>query len=200
MNNNKKSLFKAMIDRTLLLIFMFVFGIFFFTNEKTVVLNSVSNVNSARSIEAYNLITRYDNMEKEITARMVNTMEEAALYGASTPISFTGQMTAYKATCKGCTGIVACPPRQDVRGDNIFFNDKTYGRIRILAADPHIPCGTIIQASNLTFSDEPVIGIVLDRGGAIKGNITDFLVGPEEDMDMVGRQRGVNYEVLRWGW
>ena len=76
---------------------------------------------------------------------------------------------------------------------------STYGKIRILAADPNIPCGTIVKATNLTFSEE-VIGIVLDRGGLIKGNIMDFLVGPEDDMDVVGRQRGVNYEVLRWGW
>ena len=163
-------------------------------------LNSVSNVNSARSIEAYHMISRYDNREKKLLVKTVADMNEAAIYGPSTPISFVGQMTAYKATCRGCTGIIACPPRQDVRGDNIWFYDGTYGKIRILAADPHIPCGTIMQATNLTFSNEPVIGIVLDRGGAIKGNITDFLVGPDEDMDMVGRQRGVNYEVLRWGW
>jgi 3D (Asp-Asp-Asp) domain-containing protein len=189
-----------MFGRTLAISGLFMLGIFFFMNEPKVVLNSVSNVDSARSIEAYHMISRYDNREKKLVVRAVSNMNEAALYGPNTPISFIGQMTAYKATCVGCTGIVACPPRQDVRGDNIWFYDGTYGKIRILAADPHIPCGTIMQATNLTFSNEPVIGIVLDRGGAIKGNITDFLVGPEEDMDMVGRQRGVNYEVLRWGW
>ena len=200
MKHNRKSLLKAMFKRTGIIICLFIFGVVFFTNEPTVTLNSVSNVNSARSIEAYHMISRYDNREQVLTVREVADMNEAAIYGPNTPISFTGQMTAYKANCVGCTGIVACPPRQDVRGDNIWFNDSTYGKIRILAADPHIPCGTIMKATNLTFSSEPVIGIVLDRGGAIKGNITDFLVGPNEDMDMVGRQRGVNYEVLRWGW
>ena len=102
--------------------------------------------------------------------------------------------------CEGCGGRVGCYPNQDVRNGNIYYNDKSYGRIRILAADPSIPCGTIVKISNLTFSEEPIMGIVLDRGGLIKGNIMDFLVSPEEDMDIVGRQRGVNYEVLRWGW
>ena len=127
-------------------------------------------------------------------------MEEAALYGPMMPISFTGQMTAYNPICVGCTGKVSCPPRQDVRNGNIWYDDATYGKIRILAADPHIPCGTIMQITNVSFSNEPIIGIVLDRGGAIKGNITDFLVTENDDMDIVGRQKNVNYEVLRWGW
>ena len=200
MKSEKKKFLKAMFGRTLVICGLFCLGVVFFTNEPTVMKNAVSNVDSARSIEAYHMISRYDNREQILTVKPVLDMTEAAIYGPNTPISFTGQMTAYKATCVGCTGIVSCPPRQDVRGDNIWFNDATYGKIRILAADPHIPCGTIMKATNLTFSSEPVIGIVLDRGGAIKGNITDFLVGPDEDMDMVGRQRGVNYEVLRWGW
>ena len=89
---------------------------------------------------------------------------------------------------------------QDVRNGNIYFEDSTYGKIRILAADYAIPCGTIVKITNVTFSQEPIIGIVLDRGGAIKGNIMDFLVTETDDMDIVGRQRGVNYEILRWGW
>lgn len=200
MKNSKKRFVLAILKRTGIVVFLFLFGTLYFHTEPKTMLNSVSNVNSARSIQAYHMISRYDNREQKLVVRQVFDMNEASIYGPNTPISFTGQMTAYKATCVGCTGIVACPPRQDVRGDNIWFNDGTYGKIRILAADPHIPCGTIMKATNLTFSSEPVLGIVLDRGGAIKGNITDFLVGPDEDMDMVGRQRGVNYEVLRWGW
>ena len=200
MKKIRKSFVKAMFGRTLIVTVLFGYGIVFFASSKSNTLNSVSNVDSARSIEAYHMISRYDNREHKLVVKHVENMSEAGAYGPLTPISFTGQMTAYKATCVGCTGMVACPPRRDVRGDNIWFYDSTYGKIRILAADPNIPCGTIMKASNLTFSEEPVLGIVLDRGGLIKGNITDFLVGPEEDMDMVGRQRGVDYEVLRWGW
>ena len=200
MKQNTKNLLKALCVRSVIISMSFGYGIVFFNNPKTITLNSISNVDGARSIDAYHMISRYDNREHKLVVKHVENMSEAGAYGPLTPISFTGQMTAYKATCVGCTGMVACPPRQDVRGDNIWFYDSTYGKIRILAADPNIPCGTIMKASNLTFSEEPVLGIVLDRGGLIKGNITDFLVGPEEDMDMVGRQRGVDYEVLRWGW
>ena len=59
----------------------------------------------------------------------------------------------------------------------------------------------MIKISNLTFSNEPILGIVLDRGGAIKGNIIDFLVEERsEAYDDIGRQRNVIFEIIRWGW
>ena len=199
MDKNKKSFLGIMLRKTLGIVCVFIYGCFLCSGN-TKVVNKVNNVNSAKSIRAYNLVLKYDDTVKEVSPLLVETMEDAAIYGPTQPISFVGQMTAYKATCKGCTGRVACPPAQDVRNDNIWYEDNTYGKIRILAADRKIPCGTIVSVTNVTFSTEPIIGIVLDRGGAIKGNIMDFLVGESDDMDVVGRQRGVNYEVLRWGW
>ena len=199
MDKNKKPFISVMLRKTFGVAFVFTYGCFLCSGN-TKVVNKVNNVNSAKSIRAYNLVLKYDDTVKEVSPLLVETMEDAAIYGPTQPISFVGQMTAYKATCKGCTGRVACPPAQDVRNDNIWYEDNTYGKIRILAADRKIPCGTIVSVTNVTFSTEPIIGIVLDRGGAIKGNIMDFLVGESDDMDVVGRQRGVNYEVLRWGW
>lgn len=194
-----KKFYKVMISRTFLVIVLFgLLCVISSGNVKKT--NVVSNMNGVRSIEAIHMVMKYDNREKKLEIRPVNDMAEAREYGPVMPISFEGQMTAYKATCVGCTGKVSCPPRQDVRNDNIYYEDSEYGSIRILAADPNIPCGTIVHITNVTFSSEPIIGIVLDRGGAIKGNIMDFLVGENDDMDVVGRQRGVHYEVMRWGW
>lgn len=162
--------------------------------------NIITNMNGVKSIEANHIITKYDNRNQALQVREVSNMQEAALYGPDMPISFTGQMTAYNPICVGCTGKVYCPPRQDVTKGNIYFEDSTYGSIRILAADYAIPCGTIVKITNVSFSSEPIIGIVLDRGGAIKGNIMDFLVTETDDMNIVGRQRNVHYEILRWGW
>lgn len=198
---NKKSLFyKVMISRFLLVSVLFGAGVTIFSSGTMHKTNSISNMNGVKSIEATHIITKYDNRNQSLKVREVSNMEEAKLYGPDMPISFTGQMTAYNPICVGCTGKVYCPPRQDVTKGNIYFDDTTYGKIRILAADYAIPCGTIVKITNVTFSDEPIIGIVLDRGGAIKGNIMDFLVTETDDMDIVGRQRGVNYEILRWGW
>lgn len=162
--------------------------------------NMIRNMNGVKSIEATHIISKYDNRSQLLRTREVSNMEEAKLYGASTPISFNGQMTAYNPVCVGCSGKVSCSPRQDVRNGNIFYVDNNYGKIRILAADPAIPCGSIVKITNVSFSSEPIIGIVLDRGGAIKGNIMDFLVSEKDNMDIVGRQRNVHYELLRWGW
>lgn len=194
-----KKFYKAMIFRSLFVLVFFSFSLIM-ASSTTRESNMVSNINGVKSIEAINMVMKYDNRTKELVVKKVSNMEEAAEYGASMPISFDGEMTAYKATCVGCTGKVSCPPRQDVRNNNVTFLDNTYGEVRIMAADPAIPCGTIVQISNLTFSSEPIIGIVLDRGGAIQGNIMDFLVNEFDDMNVVGRQKNVHYEVLRWGW
>ena len=69
-----------------------------------------------------------------------------------------------------------------------------------MAADSRIPCGSIIKISNVTFSQEEIYGIVLDRGGAIRGNIIDFLVSSEANSYSIGRQRNVSFEIVRWGW
>ena len=194
-----KKFYKVMLFKSLFLVFIFCF-LCIVLSGNTKKSNTIANINGVRSIEAMNIINKYDNHEKKLPVKMVNNMSEAKQYGPDMPISFTGQMTAYKANCVGCSGKVSCPPRQDVRNNNIYYEDSEYGTVRILAADPAIPCGTIVQISNVTFSNEAIIGIVLDRGGAIKGNIMDFLVAESDNMNIVGRQRNVQYEVIRWGW
>ena len=164
--------------------------------------NYAANIASATSLQAVHFVSKYDDTEGEkLEVRTVSNMNEVAEYGPLSPVVFTGQMTAYTAYCPGCIGKVACPPAQDVRNGNIYYDDSSYGAVRILAADRKIPCGSIIKISNLTFSSDPILGIVLDRGGAIKGNIIDFLVEERsEAYDEIGRQRNVMFEIIRWGW
>lgn len=195
-----KDFYKAIISRSLLVVVVFIFLLTISFGTVTKSKNYVTNVNGVKSIEAAHMVMSYDSKVNSIEYRHVSSMEEAALYGSETPISFDGQMTAYKSNCVGCSGKVACPPRQDVSNDNIYYEDATYGKIRILAADPNIPCGTIVRVTNVTFTNDEIIGIVLDRGGAIKGNIMDFLVGLNDDMNIVGRQKAAHYEILRWGF
>lgn len=199
MLKGKVSFYKAISLRFLLVGSVFIFVIFLLSGNTSKV-NNISNINNVKSIEASHIISKYDNRSKALKVREVSNMYEASVYGPDMPISFIGQMTAYNPVCVGCTGKVYCSPRQDVTNGNIYFNDTTYGKVRILAADYLIPCGTIVSITNVSFSNNPIIGIVLDRGGAIKGNIMDFLVSESDDTDVVGRQHDVKYEVLRWGW
>jgi 3D (Asp-Asp-Asp) domain-containing protein len=107
-------------------------------------------------------------------------------------------MTGYGPDCVGCTGKVYCPPRNDVRNGNIYFNDNVYGKVRIVAADHSIPCGTMVKISGGK-QTSPMMAIVLDRGGVIKGTLMDLLMASEHDSIAVGRQN-VTYEIVRWGW
>ena len=104
--------------------------------------------------------------------------------------TFTASLTFYLATCPGCTGITASG--MNVRSTTVF-EDSTFGTVRIVAADRRFPFGTImnIEGHGLV--------VVLDRGGAVVGNVIDLLVGPHEDPWRLGRQSRQT-TVLRMGW
>ena len=113
--------------------------------------------------------------------------------------TFTGPMTAYGPDCVGCSGITASG--QNVK-KTIYYEDKDYGKIRIVAADKTLPFGTIIRISNLDIFDDPILAIVLDRGSAIgfsKKSYIDLLYPSEKDTNFFGR-RNATFEILRQGF
>ncbi len=127
-------------------------------------------------------------------------IDEIVENGKGNPGYFIGTMTGYGPNCKGCSGRVACKPYQNVKNGNIYYNDKEYGKIRIVAADRDIPCGTVVEISNFWLSSDPIKAVVLDRGSAIQGKIMDLLFNTESETIKVGRQRNIRYDILRWGW
>ena len=189
----------ALVKRLVIVVFVLVIGflISLGSGRKT---NYATNIGNATSLQALHFVAKYDNMEPVLPVKAVSNMSEVALYGPESPVSFVGQLTAFGPDCVGCSGRLACPPRQDVRNNNIYFEDSDYGTIRILAADGRIPCGSVIKITNVTFSQEEIYGIVLDRGSAIVGNIIDFLIAQEKDGYAIGRQHNVHFEIIRWGW
>lgn len=194
-----KKLISLLFQRIQIVIFILV-GISFIFMGSGKSVNYALNISGATYLNSSHFIDKYDNHDTTLVTRPVLNMQEVAMYGALSPVLFVGQMTAYGPDCVGCTGKVYCPPRQDVRNGNVNYNDSEYGTVSILAADYAIPCGSMIKINNLSYTNEDVYGIVLDRGGAIKGNIIDFLVPSEKDSDFIGRQRNVNFEIVRWGW
>ena len=109
----------------------------------------------------------------------VKNIEEIKKYGRDNILKFDGTITSYGADCEGCSGYLSCPPHINAK-NTIYYSDKKYKNVRIIAADKNIPC-------------------VLDRGGAIKGTLFDLLVDKEKSANSIGRQV-VKYEILRWGW
>ena len=181
--------------------YMFIIGLFSIAfivatgNRKVDIVTS--NVNNVKSI----LSTRIVKQKTTPTTKLVTNTSQIKQFGSSRKIEFTGTLTGYGPDCPGCGGHVACRPNPDVRNGNIYYNDSKYGKIRILAADYSIPCGSIIHIKNYKFvPGNEFTGIVLDRGSAIVGLTMDLLYPSEADTVIIGRQRNIHFEIERWGW
>ena len=115
--------------------------------------------------------------------------------------TYNGIITAYGPDCVGCTsGRTASGYK--VSNGNIYYHDKKYGKVRIVAADKSLPFGTIIRIKNLSVFKEPVLAIVLDRGGAIgfkKKVYFDLLYKSEKETLSFGKRKAT-FEILRRGY
>lgn len=114
--------------------------------------------------------------------------------------TYYGPITAYGPDCKGCkTGKTASG--YNVR-NTIYYNDKEYGKVRIVAADKSLPFGSIIRIKDLNVFQDDVVAIVLDRGSAIGFNrkvYFDLLYKSEKETDFFGK-RYATFELLRRGY
>lgn len=196
----KKFLLKYLLKQKVLvlLFFVFLFFIIGFGNKREAIVTY--NLNSVKSIEAVHIVEKYNSLTKVIEPTLYENFKEMVENGASHPVSFIGTMTGYGPDCVGCGGKTGCPPRQNVQNGNIYFEDQEYGKIRIVATDKSIPCGSIVRISNYKFAKEPIVAIALDRGGAIKGKTMDLLYASEKETLPVGRQFNIRFDIIRWGW
>lgn len=165
-------------------------------NTEEIVTN---NVNRVKILKSERMIA--GEKEQKLNFLRVYNTYEIKQYGPSNLVEFGGTLTGYGPDCEGCSGIIACSPYPNVQNGNIWFEDPEYGRIRIVAADRSIPCGSIINIQNYMFNEyQDFYAIVLDRGGAIVGMTMDLLYDSEASTLIVGRQRDINFQVVRWGY
>lgn len=141
-------------------------------------------------------LVKVETVNRENQKPKLTTLEKV-LAQKDKKVTFTGTITAYGPDCKGCGGHVGCKPNQDVRNGNIYYSDNTYGKLRIVASDKKIPCGTVVKVTPKNY--ESFNAIVLDRGGAIKGTLFDLLFESELKTGNFGR-RAASYSIERWGW
>lgn len=124
---------------------------------------------------------------------------------------YNGVLTLYGADCDTCDGVgyVYCPignnKYHNLIDDGIYYEDKEYGKVRILAAAiSEFPCGTIIEINNSDMTKE--IGIVLDTGSGMKKAyregwiLIDLAHETETDLPIYGTNKNTNFSVRRWGW
>ena len=107
----------------------------------------------------------------------------------------------YKGTISAYTDTHTASGRS-VAGGNIFYNDKTYGQVYIVAADKQYPFGTIVRFKNLSYFGRDIYAIVLDRGGMIKKGYRDFdlLFALKSSTSKFGLRKNVTCEILRKGY
>lgn len=112
----------------------------------------------------------------------------------TTPIkSGTYKITHYGYDCKGCSGTTASG--FNVR-NTIYYNDPTYGKLRIVAMSSSIPLYSVIKIKNYKLGGD-IYAIVLDRG--VGSGVIDLLVESEKKASQLGIQKGVGIEILRTG-
>lgn len=192
----KKKQVKSLIIYTFALFYVIalVFVVAISNKREYVFTNNINTVKAVQSSRIIKLDTVVINENKFININSINEL----ISQYESKIAFTGTLTGYGPDCVGCSGKVACSPYQDVRSGNIYYEDNTYGILRILAADPSIPCGSIIEISN--FMGTNFYGIVLDRGSAIQGLTMDLLYETETNIKNIGRQNNINFKIERWGF
>ena len=111
---------------------------------------------------------------------------------------FTGRLTAYGSDCNGCS--TKTSSGFDI-SKSIYYQDKDYGKIRILAGDRKYPYGTIVKLK--IDAKTEIFGIVLDRGGNIgidKKFQFDLLFETEKEALKFGSKQNVIFEILRLGY
>lgn len=161
------------------------------------------NVNNLKSIQAMRLANTYNTvaLHSYSSSVLYETFEEAVLKAQSgSSASFIGKLTGYGPDCKGCGGFSACEPKQNFKNGNIYYDDSTFGKVRIVAADRSLPCGSIIRLNNIDIYDSPIVAVVMDRGNSVKGRQLDLLFETEKDMQGMHTQDGIQFDILRMGF
>ncbi|MBQ2639840.1 MAG: hypothetical protein IJF92_03660 [Bacilli bacterium] len=111
-----------------------------------------------------------------------------------------GKMSGYGPDCKGCSGNLASGI--NAKNGNIYYNDKKYGRIRIVAGDRSYKFGTIVRIKNSRAGNN-IIAIVLDRGSNIgigKKFLFDLLYPSSKEAAKDEVSYNVTFEILRYGY
>ncbi len=140
-----------------------------------------------------------ESEKKALKTTFYSDFYEAVKNAKYGPTSFTGKLTHYGPDCKGCGGTTACKGI-NVRNGNIYYNDKEYGKVRIVAADRKLPCGSIIKINIDKYDKNGMYAIVLDRGGIIKGAKIDLLKTSERAKSPVRTVNNASFDIIRLGY
>lgn len=158
--------------------------------------------------------------EEEIVQEEVIQEIEGDKYFMNNQIinTYTGTLTGYGPDCYGCgnrvTNKVSTASGYHIANIvdgniepafTITYTDSEYGEVRILAGDSTLPYKTIVRVT--VPNEEPIIGIVLDRGSTVgfencrskNGCLTTFDLLYETESSARGKLNNVVFDILRIG-
>ncbi len=183
-------------------LFFVIFLLFMVASSNIKETYTVDNINIVKSVET-SRIKELNRFKKEIVPP-IKILKIASIEELKNKkdeiIEFEGTLTGYGPDCPGCSGNLGCSPHPNVKNGNIYYDDATYGKIRILAADKSIPCGSIVKVHNFKHINGDFYGIVLDRGSAITGLTMDLLYESEAATKNIGRSYNITFKIERWGY
>jgi 3D (Asp-Asp-Asp) domain-containing protein len=193
--------------------------------------NNDKGLNIVNTVVEYNTIYRYNHKIPSNVTNVLVKGEDGLVYqdelgnnshvikpkvdeivekGSGPYGEYNGVLTVYGPDCATCDGrgITWCKTPNNTYhnliNDGMYYNDKDFGKVRILAADHRaFQCGTIIEIKNSDL--DSVLGIVMDTGSGMRDaydqgwTLVDLAFETEKNIGM-GTNRNTNFSVKRWGW
>lgn len=157
--------------------------------------------------------------EEIVQEEVIQEIEEDKYFMNNQIINtYTGTLTGYGPDCYGCgnrvTNKVSTASGYHIANIvdgniepafTITYTDSEYGEVRILAGDSTLPYKTIVRVT--VPNEEPIIGIVLDRGSTVgfencrskNGCLTTFDLLYETEGSARGKLNNVVFDILRIG-
>lgn len=157
--------------------------------------------------------------EPVVQEEVIQEVEEDKYFMKNQIINtYTGILTGYGPDCYGCgnrvTNKVSTASGYHIANIvdgniepafTITYTDSEYGEVRILAGDSTLPYKTIVRVT--VPNEEPIIGIVLDRGSTVgfencrskNGCLTTFDLLYETESSARGKLYNVVFDILRIG-
>ena len=152
--------------------------------------NGTSNNTSTSSSS-----TTTTSTTKKTTKAYTTSKQRTTIRNTTTQVKQTKnyKLTHYGPDCKGCSGNTASGYKVN---NTIYYNDSSYGKLRIVAMCSNIPLYSVIKIHNYKLGGD-VTAIVLDRG--VGCSTIDLLVESERKSSQLGIQNNVSIDILRRG-
>lgn len=203
----KKSKLKLSTSKLVVASVLYIFGIVFIcagvvgvisVDNQTFKGSKAININMDKTVSTKELVNSFQKLDKKtLSTVMYNSFEAAVSNSRYYPTSFVGKLVHYGPDCPECSGRLGCNG-QDARNGNIYYNDKEYGKVRIVAMSSTIPCGSIIRINVNAYDSDGMYAIVMDRG--VSGNMVDLLKTSARASSPVSSVNNVKFDIVRYGY